>query len=257
MLSFVKLARRTPLDVLPSGAEASKVPSTQPHRILTRTTSQLRSILIINGTLIIHKRVYATDRWWLEGSLGTMSCCVTVIRSFSACCTYTFCKCRIGFWPLRISTHPSPVTAAVADNATTIYYVYTSSMPRPGQISQLLYESWPPAACPTPLLRVQIRLNCGLITIFHVRSKSAKRALYTNSAVRLMQTRRCGSHRRPSVCMSWLCHIYRRLHAVTLRISASGPMHRRNVTKPQGLPKRFHLAFLWQCDSSLAQVWPP
>jgi hypothetical protein len=33
---------------------------------------------------MFHKRVYANDRLWLEGSFGTMSCCLAVIRGYDA-----------------------------------------------------------------------------------------------------------------------------------------------------------------------------
>jgi hypothetical protein len=94
---------------------------------------------------MFHKRVYANDRLWLEGSFGTRSCCLAVIRVYDACYVYgntgychhaeSICKVRIGLWLLRISTHPSPVTAAVADYASYI------ELPRPGHISAVVYAS--------------------------------------------------------------------------------------------------------------------
>jgi hypothetical protein len=94
------------------------------------------------GTFMFHKRVYANDRLWLEGSFGTRSCCLAVIRGYDACYMYgntgyyhhaeSICKVRIGLWLLRISTHPNPVTAAVADYASYI------ELPRPGHISAVV-----------------------------------------------------------------------------------------------------------------------
>jgi hypothetical protein len=55
------------------------------------------------------KRVYANDRWWLEGSVRTMPCCLAAVRSFNACYVYAdICydhhaesirNFRIGLWP--------------------------------------------------------------------------------------------------------------------------------------------------------------
>jgi hypothetical protein len=79
---------------------------------------------------MFHKRVYANDRLWLEGSFGTRSCCLAVIRGYAACYIYgntgyyhhagSICKVR------------SLVTAAVADYATYI------ELPRPGHISAVV-----------------------------------------------------------------------------------------------------------------------
>jgi hypothetical protein len=61
---------------------------------------------------MFHKRVYANERLWLEGSFGTMSCCLAVIRGYDACYMYgntgyyhhaeSICKVRIGLWLLRV-----------------------------------------------------------------------------------------------------------------------------------------------------------
>jgi hypothetical protein len=32
------------------------------------------------GTFMSHKQVYESDRWWLEGYNGTISCCLAVVR---------------------------------------------------------------------------------------------------------------------------------------------------------------------------------
>jgi hypothetical protein len=37
------------------------------------------------GTFVFHKRVYANDHLWLEGSFGTRSCCLAVLRGYDAC----------------------------------------------------------------------------------------------------------------------------------------------------------------------------
>jgi hypothetical protein len=64
---------------------------------------------------MFHKRVYANDRLWLEGSFGTRLRRLLYIWDTGYYRhAESICKARIGLWLLWISTHPSPVTAAVA-----------------------------------------------------------------------------------------------------------------------------------------------
>jgi hypothetical protein len=93
------------------------------------------------GAFIVHECVYANDRLWLEGSLGTRLRCFAVIRGFSACYIYrntgyyyhaeSICKVPIYLWLLRVFTHPHRICPDLG-------------------ISLLLCEQWAPGVYSTP-----------------------------------------------------------------------------------------------------------